>query len=127
MKTNLLQAVCREFSPFPRAQDAPTELEKAAEDGMVLLPERRGRGRRGAPLSEEEKMKEGFRITLLGTAHGNPTFCRFNTSTLVECGGEGMLIDAGTHELLYYKHHRISARNWAGFLPKDIKVIFAKR
>ena len=38
-----------------------------------------------------------------------------------------MLIDAGTHELLYYKHHRISARNWAGFLPKDIKVIFAKR
>lgn len=38
-----------------------------------------------------------------------------------------MLIDAGTHELLYYKHHRISARNWAGFLPKDIKAIFAKR
>ena len=38
-----------------------------------------------------------------------------------------MLIDAGTHELLYYKHHRISARNWAGFLPKDIRAIFAKR
>ena len=38
-----------------------------------------------------------------------------------------MLIDAGTHELLYYKHHRISARNWAGFLRKDIKAIFAKR
>jgi hypothetical protein len=38
-----------------------------------------------------------------------------------------MLIDAGTHELLYYRHHRISARNWAGFLPKDIRAIFAKR
>lgn len=38
-----------------------------------------------------------------------------------------MLIDAGTHELLYYRHHRINARNWAGFLPKDIKSIFSKR
>lgn len=38
-----------------------------------------------------------------------------------------MLIDAGTHELLYYRHHRINARNWAGFLPKDIKAISAKR
>ena len=51
------------------------------------------------PLCEEEEMKESFRITLLGTAHGNPTFCRFNTSTLVESGGEGMLIDAGTPAL----------------------------
>jgi len=38
-----------------------------------------------------------------------------------------MLIDAGTHELLYFKHHRISAREWAGFLPKDIRAIRAKR
>ena len=38
-----------------------------------------------------------------------------------------MLIDAGTHELMYYKHHRINARNWAGFLPGDIKAIFARR
>jgi len=38
-----------------------------------------------------------------------------------------MLIDAGTHELLYYRHHRINARNWAGFLPEDIKAIFARR
>lgn len=38
-----------------------------------------------------------------------------------------MLIDAGTHELLYYRHHRINARNWAGFLPKDIKAISARR
>ena len=38
-----------------------------------------------------------------------------------------MLIDAGTHELLYFRHHRISAREWAGFLPKDIKAIRSKR
>lgn len=38
-----------------------------------------------------------------------------------------MLIDADTHELLYYRHHRINARNWAGFLPKDIKAIHARR
>lgn len=38
-----------------------------------------------------------------------------------------MLIDAGTHELLYFRHHRINARNWAGFLPKDIKKISSKR
>jgi hypothetical protein len=38
-----------------------------------------------------------------------------------------MLIDAGTHELLYFRHHKINARNWAGFLPKDIKAIYARR
>ena len=38
-----------------------------------------------------------------------------------------MLIDAGTHELLYFSHHRISNKNWAGFLPKDIKTIRSKR
>ena len=38
-----------------------------------------------------------------------------------------MLIDAGTHELLYFRHHRINVRNWAGFLPKDIKAISSKR
>ena len=38
-----------------------------------------------------------------------------------------MLIDADTHELMYFRHHRISARNWAGFLPKDIKAIYARR
>ena len=38
-----------------------------------------------------------------------------------------MLIDAGTHELLYFRHHRISVRKWAGFLPEDIKTIFARR
>lgn len=38
-----------------------------------------------------------------------------------------MLIDASTHELLYFRHHKINVRNWAGFLPKDIRTIFAKR
>ena len=38
-----------------------------------------------------------------------------------------MLIDAGTHELMYFRHHRINARNWAGFLPDDIKAVFARR
>ena len=38
-----------------------------------------------------------------------------------------MLIDAGTHELLYFRHHKINVRNWAGFLPKDIKAIYSRR
>lgn len=38
-----------------------------------------------------------------------------------------MLVDAGSHELCYFKRHRISVKKWAGFLPKDIKVISAAR
>ena len=38
-----------------------------------------------------------------------------------------MLIDADTHELVYFKHHRINVRDWAGFLPKDIRAIRSKR
>ena len=38
-----------------------------------------------------------------------------------------MLIDAQTHELYYFAHHRISARRWAGFLPKDMKIISTAR
>lgn len=38
-----------------------------------------------------------------------------------------MLIDAETHELFYFSHHKISDTRWAGFLPKDIKVISAPR
>lgn len=36
-----------------------------------------------------------------------------------------MLIDAETHELYWFGHHRISPRKWAGFLAKDIKRISA--
>jgi len=43
-----------------------------------------------------------MRVTTLGTSHGDPTPCRFSTSTLVESGGAGYLIDAGApvHALL---------------------------
>lgn len=36
-----------------------------------------------------------MRITTLGTSHGNPTYCRFNSSTLVETGRRSYLIDSG--------------------------------
>lgn len=36
-----------------------------------------------------------------------------------------MLIDAETHQLYWFGHHRISPRKWAGFLAKDIKRISA--
>lgn len=38
-----------------------------------------------------------------------------------------MLIDASSHDLYYFKRHKISAKKWAGFLPKDIKLISAAR
>lgn len=34
-------------------------------------------------------------ITTLGTSHGNHTYCRFNSSTLIEAGGHSYLIDCG--------------------------------
>lgn len=34
-----------------------------------------------------------------------------------------MLIDAGTHELIYYKRHLVTNTAWKGFLLKDIKAI----
>ena len=36
-----------------------------------------------------------MRITTLGTSHGNPTHCRFNSSTLIEAGGHSYLVDSG--------------------------------
>ena len=36
-----------------------------------------------------------MRITTLGTSHGDHTYCRFNSSTLVDVGGDLYLIDAG--------------------------------
>lgn len=77
-------------------------------------------------------------MVIMGEAEADKAFQDATYNTLVsyvvapfdaENGSQcyKMLIDAGTHELMYYKHHRISARNWAGFLPKDIKAIFAKR
>ena len=36
-----------------------------------------------------------MRLTTLGTSHGDPTYCRFNSSNLVESGGYSYLIDVG--------------------------------
>jgi ribonuclease BN (tRNA processing enzyme) len=36
-----------------------------------------------------------MRITTLGASHGDATYCRFNSSTLVEVGASAYLIDAG--------------------------------
>lgn len=36
-----------------------------------------------------------MKITTLGTSHGNHTYCRFNSSTLLEVGENAYLIDAG--------------------------------
>ena len=36
-----------------------------------------------------------MKITFLGTSHGNATYCRFNSSSLVEVAGNLYLIDAG--------------------------------
>lgn len=38
-----------------------------------------------------------------------------------------MLIDAETHELYYFAHHKISSSRWAGFDNKDMKAINAPR
>lgn len=38
-----------------------------------------------------------------------------------------MLIDAQTHELYYYRKHKISAKTGAGFLPEDIEKITKAR
>ena len=38
-----------------------------------------------------------------------------------------MLIDAQTHELYYYRKHKISAKAGAGFLPEDIEKITKAR
>jgi len=35
------------------------------------------------------------RITTLGTSHGDHTYCRFNSSSLIEVGGRSYLVDAG--------------------------------
>ncbi len=34
-------------------------------------------------------------ITTLGTSHGNPTYCRYNSATLLETEGNSYLIDVG--------------------------------
>jgi len=60
-----------------------------------------------------EELMNTFQITLLGTAHGDPTPTRFNSSALLEFpDGTGCLIDAGTPALallvrMKYKLNRL--------------------
>ena len=73
------------------------------------------------------------RITTLGTSHGNHTYCRFNTATLVEIGDVSYLIDAGSpaHALMIRGEKRVQAlrgvflthmhEDHAGGLPGVIK------
>jgi ribonuclease BN (tRNA processing enzyme) len=50
-------------------------------------------------------------VTTLGTSHGDHTYCRFNSSTLIEVGEQLYLIDAGApvEALLIRKQKRFSA------------------
>jgi len=34
-----------------------------------------------------------------------------------------MLVDAGTHELVYYRRHKVTNKAWKGFQLKDVKAI----
>ena len=75
------------------------------------------------------------RVTTLGTSHGNHTYCRFNTATLVEVGDASYLIDAGSpaSALMLRGEKRIQAlrgvflthmhEDHAGGLPGAIKAL----
>jgi len=52
-------------------------------------------GRTPGPKPAGKEIGSVMRITTLGTSHGNPTYCRYNSSTLVETGGNLYLVDAG--------------------------------
>lgn len=56
------------------------------------------------------------RIITLGTSHGDPTFCRFNSSTLFDIDGALYLIDAGApaNALMIRKGYHIN----------DLKAVF---
>lgn len=75
------------------------------------------------------------RVTTLGTSHGNHTYCRFNTATLVEIGDVSYLIDAGApaNALMVRAEKRVQAlhgvflthmhEDHAGGLPGVIKAL----
>lgn len=57
-----------------------------------------------------------MRITTLGTSHGDATYCRFSSSTLVETGGALYLVDAGAPaDALLVR---------AGKKPKSLRAVF---
>ena len=55
-------------------------------------------------------------ITTLGTSHGNPTYCRFNTATLFELSDRLYLVDCGEAA------HALMIR--AGKAPERLKGVF---
>ena len=62
-------------------------------------------------------MNASIKIITLGTSHGDPTYERFNTSTLIEIPGYGgILIDAGTPVLGLMIRH--------GFPLEQLKTVF---
>ena len=56
------------------------------------------------------------KIITLGTSHGDPTCCRFNSSTLFKIGEASYLIDAGAPANALMIRH--------GFKLHDLKAIF---
>lgn len=65
---------------------------------------------------EETPANYDFKITFLGTSHGNPTLERFNSSTLLEFAGKKYLVDAGEPVSALLIRQKIS--------PADIDGIF---
>ena len=57
-----------------------------------------------------------MRIITMGTSHGNATYCRFNSSTLYEIGGNLYLIDCGEPA------EGLLARR--GIRARDLKAVF---
>jgi L-ascorbate metabolism protein UlaG (beta-lactamase superfamily) len=84
----------------------------------VRAQEARAPGEAPGKAAEKAPPSAGddFKITFLGTSHGNPTLERFNSSTLLEFGGKKYLIDAGEPVSALLVRHRIS--------PADIDGIF---
>lgn len=58
-----------------------------------------------------------MKLTTLGTSHGDPTYCRFNTSSLLQIDNYGgILVDAGTPVLALLIQHN--------FMMQDLKAVF---
>ncbi len=61
-------------------------------------------------------IRDHMRVTTLGTSHGDATYCRFNSSTLYEIGGNLYLVDCGEPA------DGLLARR--GIRARDLKAVF---